>query len=203
MVGVIGVTGDPVTRSAQGREKDSAQQRNWKSVREQQRDTEFNCKRESALSRNAMVSFEASTEMKSDNNFRKLLDYSHMIAYLHLPKNLHPDYICHHPQIDRDLQDATVLIVYLVGAQGFEQDLKSDEIIGQLWLANFHNKEINQITNVVFMGMGEPLLNYDAVLESAKIMKDPHSYGLSRKRITISTSGIVPNILKLSQDIDV
>ena len=73
MVGVIGVTGDPVTRSAQGREKDSAQQRNWKSVREQQRDTEFNCKRESALSRNAMVSFEASTEMKSDNNFRKLL----------------------------------------------------------------------------------------------------------------------------------
>ena len=89
------------------------------------------------------------------------------------------------------------------GAQGFEQDLKSDEIIGQLWLANFHNKEINQITNVVFMGMGEPLLNYDAVLESAKIMKDPHSYGLSRKRITISTSGIVPNILKLSQDIDV
>ena len=89
------------------------------------------------------------------------------------------------------------------GAQGFEQDLKSDEIIGQLWLANFHNKEINQITNVVFMGMGEPLLNYDAVLESAKIMKDTHSYGLSRKRITISTSGIVPNILKLSQDIDV
>ena len=62
MVGVTGVTGDPVTRSAQGREKDSAQQRNWKSVREQQRDTEFNCKRESALSRNAMVSFEASTE---------------------------------------------------------------------------------------------------------------------------------------------
>ena len=74
MVGVTGVTGDPVTRSAQGREKDSAQQRNWKSVREQQRDTEFNCKRESALSRNAMVSFEASTEVKSDNIFRKLLE---------------------------------------------------------------------------------------------------------------------------------
>ena len=89
------------------------------------------------------------------------------------------------------------------GKQGFHRDLTSAEIIGQLWLANFHNKEINQITNVVFMGMGEPLLNYDAVLESAKIMKDPHSYGLSRKRITISTSGIVPNILKLSQDIDV
>lgn len=59
VVGVTGVTGDPVTRSAQGREKDSAQQRNWKSVREQQRDTEFNCKRESALSRNAMLQSKA------------------------------------------------------------------------------------------------------------------------------------------------
>jgi 23S rRNA (adenine2503-C2)-methyltransferase len=53
------------------------------------------------------------------------------------------------------------------------------------------------------MGMGEPLLNYDAVIESAKIMKHQNSYGLSRKRITISTSGIVPKINKLSRDIDV
>ena len=79
------------------------------------------------------------------------------------------------------------------GAQGFEQNLDSNEIIGQLWLANFSN-EGDPITNVVFMGMGEPLLNYDAVIESAKIMKDQLAYGLSRKRITISTSGIVPNI---------
>ena len=89
------------------------------------------------------------------------------------------------------------------GAQGFEQNLKSDEIVGQLWLANFRCNNKNFITNVVFMGMGEPLLNYDAVLESAKIMKDQHSYGLSRKRVTISTSGIVPIINKLSKDIDV
>ena len=74
------------------------------------------------------------------------------------------------------------------GAQGFDQDLSSDEIIGQMWLANFTNNK--PITNVVFMGMGEPLLNYDAVIESAKIMKHQNSYGLSRKRITISTSGI-------------
>ena len=69
------------------------------------------------------------------------------------------------------------------GAQGFDQDLSSDEIIGQMWLANFTNNK--PITNVVFMGMGEPLLNYDAVIESAKIMKHQNSYGLSRKRITI------------------
>ena len=89
------------------------------------------------------------------------------------------------------------------GTQGFDQDLGSDEIIGQLWLANFMTKKLNPITNVVFMGMGEPLLNYDAVLESAKIMKNQCAYGLSRKRITISTSGIVPKIDKLSKDIDV
>ena len=88
------------------------------------------------------------------------------------------------------------------GAQGFDQNLDSYEIIGQLWLANFSN-ENNPITNVVFMGMGEPLLNYDAVIESAKIMKHQLAYGLSRKRITISTSGIVPNINKLSNEIDV
>ena len=89
------------------------------------------------------------------------------------------------------------------GAQGFEQNLESNEIIGQLWLSNFYKKNKKQITNVVFMGMGEPLLNFDAVIESAKIMKDQYAYGLSRKRITISTSGIVPNIKKLFNEIDV
>ena len=89
------------------------------------------------------------------------------------------------------------------GAQGFEKDLTSDEIIGQLWLANFHKKNKNLITNVVFMGMGEPLLNFDAVVESAKIMKHQLAYGLSRKRVTISTSGIVPQIDKLADSVDV
>ena len=89
------------------------------------------------------------------------------------------------------------------GAQGFDQDLTSDEIIGQLWLANFNEENSKSITNVVYMGMGEPLLNYEAVIESAKIMKHQNSYGLSKKRITISTSGIAPKINKLSEDIDV
>ena len=79
------------------------------------------------------------------------------------------------------------------GAQGFDQDLKSDEIIGQLWLANFHNKVKNQLLMLFLWEWESRLLNYDAVIESAKIMKHQNAYGLSRKRITISTSGIVPN----------
>ena len=89
------------------------------------------------------------------------------------------------------------------GAQGFETNLTSDEIIGQLWLANFYHNDEPPITNVVFMGMGEPLLNFEPVIESAKIMKEQLAYGLSRKRITISTSGITPQIDKLCDEIDV
>ena len=89
------------------------------------------------------------------------------------------------------------------GAQGFDKNLTADEIIGQLWLANFNSKDQPLITNVVFMGMGEPLLNFVPVIESAKIMKEQLAYGLSRKRITISTSGITPQIDKLSSEVDV
>jgi 23S rRNA (adenine2503-C2)-methyltransferase len=89
------------------------------------------------------------------------------------------------------------------GAQGFETNLTPDEIIGQLWLANFYQDHEPPITNVVFMGMGEPLLNFEPVIESAKIMKEQLAYGLSRKRITISTSGITPQIDKLCDEIDV
>ena len=89
------------------------------------------------------------------------------------------------------------------GAQGFETNLTPDEIIGQLWLANFYQNDEPLITNVVFMGMGEPLLNFEPVIESAKIMKEQLAYGLSRKRITISTSGITPQIDKLCDEIDV
>ena len=89
------------------------------------------------------------------------------------------------------------------GAQGFEKNLTADEIIGQVWLANFSDANEAPITNVVFMGMGEPLLNFRPVIESAKIMKDQLGYGLSRKRITISTSGITPQIDKLPDEIDV
>ena len=87
------------------------------------------------------------------------------------------------------------------GKEGLKRSLKAGEIIEQIILIQ---KEMNKkVTNIVFMGMGEPLLNFDAVIESAKIMKHQLAYGLSRKRITISTSGIVPNIKKLYNEIDV
>ena len=89
------------------------------------------------------------------------------------------------------------------GAQGFERNLSADEIIGQLWLANFSDKKNSPITNVVFMGMGEPLLNFIPVIESAKLMKEQLAYGLSRKRITISTSGITPQIDQLCDEVDI
>lgn len=96
------------------------------------------------------------------------------------------------------------------GKQGFQRDLSQAEIIGQLWMANYsYMEEVpvaereRSVTNVVMMGMGEPLLNYDAVLNSMRIMLDDFAYGMSKRRVTLSTSGIVPKIDQLAQDIDV
>jgi 23S rRNA (adenine2503-C2)-methyltransferase len=94
------------------------------------------------------------------------------------------------------------------GKQGFNSDLTSAEIIGQLWLANrelgcFASQNIRRITNVVMMGMGEPLLNFDNVINAVTLMMDDNAYGLSKRRVTISTSGVVPAIKKLGQFTDV
>ena len=94
------------------------------------------------------------------------------------------------------------------GKQGFQRDLDSAEIIGQVWLAarSFGprtNLGEHPITNVVMMGMGEPLLNYDNVVRAMRVMKDDLGYGISKKRITLSTSGVVPMIDRLSTDLDV
>jgi len=90
------------------------------------------------------------------------------------------------------------------GKQGFNRNLTVAEIIGQLWLANhamgFAAKEERLISNVVLMGMGEPLANYDNVLAALRLMLDDNAYGLSRRRVTVSTSGIVPAIDRLGQD---
>ena len=96
------------------------------------------------------------------------------------------------------------------GKQGFSRNLEVGEIIGQLWSAEFmlrrdHSisagpKGERQITNVVMMGMGEPLLNYGPTVAALRLMLDDHSYGLSRRRVTLSTSGVVPMMDKLSQD---
>lgn len=96
------------------------------------------------------------------------------------------------------------------GKQGFERDLTQAEIIGQLWVANqsyMHNVPVNErqnlVTNVVMMGMGEPLLNYNAVVQAMSLMLDDHAFGLSKRRVTLSTSGIVPKMYDLAKDIDV
>jgi 23S rRNA (adenine2503-C2)-methyltransferase len=91
--------------------------------------------------------------------------------------------------------------------QGFNRNLDVAEIVGQVWLAN---RELGYlpdgdrvITNVVFMGMGEPLANYRAVLPVVRLLLDDFAFGLSRRRVTISTSGLVPQILKLAEECNV
>jgi 23S rRNA (adenine2503-C2)-methyltransferase len=99
------------------------------------------------------------------------------------------------------------------GKQGFNRNLTVAEIIGQLWMAEFELRKTKgieggpkgerQITNVVMMGMGEPLLNFDPTVTALKLMLDDNAYGLSRRRVTVSTSGVVPNMDKLSQEVPV
>lgn len=80
----------------------------------------------------------------------------------------------------------------VTGKQGFSHNLAASEIIGQLWLAQHQVDNATPITNVVFMGMGEPLLNPQAVLQACGLMTSDDAYGLSKRKVTISTSGIVP-----------
>jgi len=97
------------------------------------------------------------------------------------------------------------------GKQGFNRNLTTGEIVGQLWHANRalladgisapwveHGRA--PITNVVLMGMGEPLANYDNVVTALRVMLDDNAYGLSRRRVTLSTSGLVPAIDRLRED---
>ena len=91
------------------------------------------------------------------------------------------------------------------GHQGFSRNLTAAEIIGQLWFAeHFLRKHLGVdervISNVVMMGMGEPLQNYLPVVQSLRVMLDDHGYGLSRRRVTVSTSGVVLKIDRLGQD---
>ena len=91
------------------------------------------------------------------------------------------------------------------GHQGFSRNLKTGEIIAQLWFAehflrNHLGRDERIISNVVMMGMGEPLQNYNELVPALKVMLDDHAYGLSRRRLTVSTSGVVPMMDRLSQD---
>jgi len=86
------------------------------------------------------------------------------------------------------------------GKQGFNRNLSTAEIIGQLWLANRLLEGERPVSNVVMMGMGEPLLNLDNVIPALRLMLDDNAYGLSRRRVTVSTSGVVPGMDQLRDE---
>ena len=85
--------------------------------------------------------------------------------------------------------------------QGFNRNLSAGEIIGQLWLAShwLEKSSTQAITNVVMMGMGEPLLNFESVVSAMEIMLEDNAYGLARRRVTLSTAGMVPAIRRLKE----
>ncbi|KTS77330.1 50S rRNA methyltransferase [Pseudomonas oryzihabitans] len=94
------------------------------------------------------------------------------------------------------------------GKQGFNSNLTAAEVIGQAWIANksfgtVPAKIDRAITNVVMMGMGEPLLNFDNVVSAMRIMMDDLGYGISKRKVTLSTSGVVPMIEELAKHVDV
>ncbi len=94
------------------------------------------------------------------------------------------------------------------GQQGFNRNLRVAEIIGQVWRVNkllgaFGETGVKAVTNVVMMGMGEPLLNVANVVPAMELMMDDNAFGLSKRRVTLSTSGVVPALEKLRDQIDV
>jgi 23S rRNA (adenine2503-C2)-methyltransferase len=93
------------------------------------------------------------------------------------------------------------------GAQGFARNLSTGEIIGQVWLAakalGHERNGQRRITNIVMMGMGEPLLNFDAVVPAMSLMRNDLGFGFAAKRVTLSTAGMVPGIYRLRESLDV
>ncbi|MEW5837400.1 MAG: 23S rRNA (adenine(2503)-C(2))-methyltransferase RlmN [Pseudomonadota bacterium] len=94
------------------------------------------------------------------------------------------------------------------GRQGFNRNMSAAEIVAQLFMAEHRLVEKSlpsdrKISNVVFMGMGEPLLNFDAVVDAAEIMLEDNAYGLSKRRVTVSTSGVVPAMARLREKLDI
>ncbi len=87
--------------------------------------------------------------------------------------------------------------------QGFNRNLTTAEIIGQLLVARSHLDQGQRITNVVMMGMGEPLLNFDNVVRAMNLMTEDFAFGLSKRRVTVSTSGVVPAMYRLTEVCDV
>ncbi|SEO43064.1 23S rRNA m(2)A-2503 methyltransferase [Aquisalimonas asiatica] len=129
------------------------------------------------------------------------LDGSNAIEAVLIPEK-HRETLCISSQVGCALE----CTFCSTGYQGFNRNLSTAEIIGQLWYVwRMLEKEGKgrQVTNVVFMGMGEPLLNFKNVVPASELMKDDHAYGLSKRRVTLSTSGVIPYLDKLTEVSDI
>ncbi|MGH8402505.1 MAG: 23S rRNA (adenine(2503)-C(2))-methyltransferase RlmN, partial [Gammaproteobacteria bacterium] len=148
---------------------------------------------------------EVSSEQRSDDGTRKWL--LHMDAANGIETVFIPDQERGTLCISSQVGCAMDCSFCATGKQGFNRNLSTAEIVAQVWVANqrlgaVHGVE-RAITNIVFMGMGEPLANYKNVLPALHIFLDDFGYGLSKRRVTLSTSGLVPNLNKLAKECDV
>ena len=145
------------------------------------------------------------TEQKSEDGTRKWLvqiDNKNSVETVFIPENDRGT-LCISSQVGCPLDCKFCS----TAQQGFNRNLTTSEIIGQVWVANkalgYFENDKRIITNIVFMGMGEPLLNYDNVLKAIKLLTDDLGFGLARRRVTVSTSGIIPEIDRLKEDSNV
>ncbi|MGH8337298.1 MAG: 23S rRNA (adenine(2503)-C(2))-methyltransferase RlmN, partial [Gammaproteobacteria bacterium] len=148
---------------------------------------------------------EVSSEQRSDDGTRKW--FLHMDAANGIETVFIPDQERGTLCISSQVGCAMDCSFCATGKQGFNRNLNTAEIVAQVWVANqrlgaVHGVE-RAITNIVFMGMGEPLANYKNVLPALHIFLDDFGYGLSKRRVTLSTSGLVPNLNKLAEECDV
>jgi len=144
-------------------------------------------------------------DQKSDDGTRKWLlrlDSGNSIETVFIPEGTRGT-LCVSSQIGCALECSFCA----TGRQGFNRNLSTGEIISQVLVANhalgFDNEGHRVVTNVVMMGMGEPLLNFDNVVAAMNIMLDDYAYGISKRRVTLSTAGVVPALERLSGVIDV
>lgn len=145
------------------------------------------------------------SEQKSEDGTRKWLiqiDGGNSVETVFIPENDRGT-LCISSQVGCPLECKFCS----TGQQGFNRNLSTSEIIGQVWAANkalgYFEGDKRIITNIVFMGMGEPLLNYDNVLKAINLLTDDLGFGLARRRVTVSTSGIIPEIDRLKEDTNV
>jgi 23S rRNA (adenine2503-C2)-methyltransferase len=145
------------------------------------------------------------TEQKSEDGTRKWLvqiDNNNSVETVFIPENDRGT-LCISSQVGCPLDCKFCS----TAQQGFNRNLSTSEIIGQVWIANkalgYFESDKRIITNIVFMGMGEPLLNYDNVLKAINLLTDDLGFGLAKRRVTVSTSGIIPEIDRLKDDSNV